>query len=354
MDLHKTPSEKSQSKIVNVVFSGKPAEFFGIWIVNIFLSIITLGIYSAWATVRTKNYFYGNTKIDGHAFTYLAKPLQILKGRILAIIFFIAYLAIVKFFPLAGIAVVVLFLFLSPWLIIQSLRFNNRMTSYRNVRFDFHGTYGQAFVTFILLPILGVITAYLAMPWVIKKIDEFVLSNISYGDKKLSTQIATKEYYFAALLALLVTVIGFGVIAAIVMLGFGVTSLASFSVISGMGSVILFAGYLIVISLVSAVYTVKIRNHMFNNTEFENLAQFRSTMTLGSFTRLILTNLLAIICSLGLAFPWVAIRSSKYVADCTQVKLHENFDSVVGTMGEPTSSFADEAADVFDIGVSVI
>ncbi len=32
-------------------FTGKGSEYFKIWIVNIALSLITLGIYSAWAKV---------------------------------------------------------------------------------------------------------------------------------------------------------------------------------------------------------------------------------------------------------------------------------------------------------------
>ncbi len=30
-------------------FTGTPREYFGIWIVNVLLTILTLGIYSAWA-----------------------------------------------------------------------------------------------------------------------------------------------------------------------------------------------------------------------------------------------------------------------------------------------------------------
>ena len=74
-----------------VSFHGKASEFFSIWIVNLLLSIVTLGIYSAWAKVRTNRYFYGNTDIDGHRFSYLANPLQILKGRIIAVCLFASY-----------------------------------------------------------------------------------------------------------------------------------------------------------------------------------------------------------------------------------------------------------------------
>ena len=67
------PSPKSTTGS-DLVFSGKGGEFFGIWIVNILLSICTLGVYSAWAKVRTTNYFYGNTKLGGSPFVYTSKP----------------------------------------------------------------------------------------------------------------------------------------------------------------------------------------------------------------------------------------------------------------------------------------
>ena len=46
------PAQPSSTRHI-VEFTGDAAEFFRIWIVNILLSIVTLGIYSAWAKVRT-------------------------------------------------------------------------------------------------------------------------------------------------------------------------------------------------------------------------------------------------------------------------------------------------------------
>ena len=63
-------------------FRGSATEFFGIWIVNLLLSLLTFGIYSAWAKVRTKKYFYQNTYVAGRSFDYHATGGQILIGRI--------------------------------------------------------------------------------------------------------------------------------------------------------------------------------------------------------------------------------------------------------------------------------
>ena len=48
---------RSARSIIQFEFTGDAKEFFRIWIVNLALSIVTLGIYSAWAKVRTQPLF---------------------------------------------------------------------------------------------------------------------------------------------------------------------------------------------------------------------------------------------------------------------------------------------------------
>ena len=69
-------------------FRGEGKVYFRIWVVNALLSIITLGVYSAWAKVRSNRYFYSHLYLDGTSFEYLANPVSILKGRVLAVTLF--------------------------------------------------------------------------------------------------------------------------------------------------------------------------------------------------------------------------------------------------------------------------
>ena len=62
-----TADSATQRSITPFEFHGNGADYFRIWIVNLLFSILTLGIYSAWAKVRTKKYFYGNTELAGIA-----------------------------------------------------------------------------------------------------------------------------------------------------------------------------------------------------------------------------------------------------------------------------------------------
>ena len=93
---------KASAMRATLTFGGRAGEYFGIWIVNILLSILTLGIYSAWAKVRNRRYFYGHTELVGHAFDYLASPIAILKGRLIAFFILVLYIGVDYLVPGLG------------------------------------------------------------------------------------------------------------------------------------------------------------------------------------------------------------------------------------------------------------
>ncbi len=142
------------------VFTGKGGEYF---IVNVFLTIVTLGVYSAWAKVRTQRYFYGNTFLDDSSFEYLADPVKILKGRLIAAFFLIVYIGSDYIsWALNAVCFAVLIL-VTPWIVSKALRFrnhNSRRSHYRrcfrwscsgkhNMRSGNHALAGKIFKTML-------------------------------------------------------------------------------------------------------------------------------------------------------------------------------------------------------------
>src|SRR5579863_6261120 len=109
-------------------FRGSGGEYFRIWIVNLAFTIATVGIYSAWAKVRTMRYFRGNTFLAGHPFDYHASPFRILIGRVIAVSVLLGYGITARLHPLAAGAWIVFFVVIAPWLLVSSLRFNARNT----------------------------------------------------------------------------------------------------------------------------------------------------------------------------------------------------------------------------------
>ncbi len=360
-EINQTVSAPAPTHRVNTVeFSGKGGEFFGIWIVNILLTIVTLGIYSAWAKVRTLQYFYGHTKVDGHSFRYLATPIQILKGRLIAFAI-IALLSVgTHISPIFALVFAVAAIFGMPWLLVQGIKFNLRMTAYRNVRFGFHGTYGQAMLNFVLMPILAVFTFYLLMPYVLKRMDHFIYNNISFGGRKLTVNNEGSKYYEAAIITFVASVGGMIALVIILMIfGFSGAALGGGNVdnlgpIAGAVMFILtMVGYIAILTVSQAIYRSMIRNHVFAKAEFEGLATFKSQTTVSDYAALIFTNYAMIACTLGLAYPVTKVRTALYLAQNTQVSVNPAIDDLTDPLKQDSSTLLEEAADLYDIDFSL-
>jgi len=119
------------------------------------------------------------------------------------------------------------------------------------------------------------------------------------------------------------------------------------------GGIAVIIGYLGLTSILSAFYKARIRNHIVNNCEFEQLSKFESRVKVLPFAMLMLTNMLAILCTAGFAYPWAAIRSAKFMAEATKVVFDANAQAVIDTMEEQQASFGEEAAEIFDVDVSL-
>ena len=146
--------------------------FFKLWIVNLCLSIVTLGIYSPWATVRNKQYLFNSTSFAGGQFEYLATPMQILRGRVVAVLLFGGFIALST---VSAEAANVLFLAIALISPIDAFEhaFNFATMSYRHVRFQYTGTLGAAFKLFLLYPFVAAMTLFTAFPAVLKAQKEY-------------------------------------------------------------------------------------------------------------------------------------------------------------------------------------
>lgn len=146
-----------------------------------FLTILTLGIYAAWAKVRTHRYFYANTTLAGQSFEYLANPLAILKGNLIIGGGLLLYFVINYFHLFYTSAVVLAFSLVAPFLVYKSLRFFAHNSSYRNVRFRFRGTLKESYKTYLLVPLLIPFTLGLIAPYWTLRRKKYFFHNFSFG-----------------------------------------------------------------------------------------------------------------------------------------------------------------------------
>src|SRR5690242_11019356 len=176
-------------------FRGSGGEYFRIWIVNFALSIVTLGIYSAWASVRTRRYFYANTWLAGSPFEYSAQPLPILRGRLIAALAFACYILASRISPWLQLAAAGAIALVMPWLLVRGLAFRARYSSWRGLPFrfepDFKGAYGWFLAAYLLmLPTLGFI-----YPWIKARQQEWTVQNHRYGNAAFDFHGDVGDYY---------------------------------------------------------------------------------------------------------------------------------------------------------------
>lgn len=330
-------------------FYGKGFEYFKIWIVNILLTILTLGIYSAWAKVRNLQYFYGNTRLNNATFEYTAKPLQILKGRIIAVVFLVAYTVLSQTSPMLALVMALILLIALPWIVVLSLRFNARYTSYRNIAFRFHGGAGGAFKAFVGWPILATLTLFILLPFAWKRQAQYIINNHSYGETPFNFDVNIGEYYKMLLIVIGGTVVFFVLFA---LLGGGSLAMAGnpAAMLSMMVPIMLiyFAFYLVV----GAYVIVTMANIQFNNSKL-GAHRFTANWQTISYMKLLFVNTLLILLTLGLYIPFAKVRTAAYKAQHTQFVAVGDIDSFVASEKEHTNSLAEGMNDLFAMDISI-
>lgn len=401
-------------KTTNIEFTGKAGEYFGIWIVNLLLTLLTLGIYSAWAKVRRKKYFYNNSLIENVSFDYHAKPVAILKGRIIAFIFFIAYAFSSFIHPAMQGIFMILFFFGLPWLVVRSAMFNARNTSHRGLRFDFVGKVGEAARIFIVLPIITFFTLGLAAPFVSHQKNKFLMSGHKFGLTQFDMQAKVKGFYKVYLIVFIVPLIG--ILAAIAIPAYHayqekVTTkekvtesyATGFVKVSENQRILLaeneapvktipaddeieektfeelmkereeakqeklmemlknpagfigFIGFMLAYVLFIFGFLgylqARIGNIVWNSTTLDKLS-FKSRLRARDFMWIYFSNIVAIVLTFGLATPWAQVRLARYRLSKLQIVGDVDFDQFVGDKKSEVKAVGEEISDFFDVDLS--
>jgi uncharacterized membrane protein YjgN (DUF898 family) len=363
-------------------FTGSGGEYFKIWIVNLLLTIATVGIYSAWAKVRKMQYFYRSTELDGSVFDYHGKPLSILKGRLIALALILAYQFSIGFSLVLGLVAAAVFAAAWPWLLTQSLRFKLRNTSYRGLRFRFTG---PARFLYLLMGIplaavllaSGLMTAWvengakpdlwmlaptfavyavlvLLFPWLYFLFKRYQHRHSGYGNAMGRFHGHARGVYWIYLQAVLLIVI---TIAILIGLSFAV----GFAVgpgghpnagfIFAVTVAVVLTFYSLVLGLLPFLQA-RLQNYVWNNSLL-GLLGFDSKARARRMAFIAITNMLLIIVTLGFFTPFAAVRMYKYRVESVAVLSTGDLDGYVARQSAEVSATGEGAADLMDFDFSL-
>jgi uncharacterized membrane protein YjgN (DUF898 family) len=351
-------------------FKGNGKEFFRIWIVNIALSILTLGIYSAWAKVRTNRYMYANTYLNGSNFEYNADPKRILIGRMVVISIYALFVLFSQQLMLLKVAFgIALIAFIAmPWLVRQAVSFKLRNTSYRHVPFKYKGKMSEFYAFFLIHSLLNIFTVFLIFPYSYIQFKKLILNHAYYGQGKFYFKGKTREAYgiyirlFFWNLLLLLGLLFLGVLVYSTFISLfealsipidieKVKTMFNPEVLTLMISFIILLTYLAIIAWQKAFSDAYFSNFVRNKTTLDK-AHFKGEISPLSLAYIGLTNILVIIFSLGLLYPWAKIRYLRYKLEHTYFICQE-YNQFESEGYETGSTLGEEMVDFFDIDIGL-
>ena len=128
-------------------FTGSGGEYFRVWIVNVLLSIVTLGFYTPWARKRTAQYFYSHTLVAGSPLEFTAQQRRMVMGFVLLVLITLAYNiaartgqdTAVGLFLLGGAV-------LAPFIWASAMRFRLGATRWRGLRLQFTAGWKEVYM----------------------------------------------------------------------------------------------------------------------------------------------------------------------------------------------------------------
>lgn len=345
------PASDSDASAASVKFRGEGREYLRIWLVNVALSVITLGIYSAWAKVRREKYFHRNFIVDDAAFDYHGNPRAILVGRILLVVMLGLMSLAEDIAPTVHLVASLATMFAFPWLLVRSMQFRARNTSYRGVRFGFVGTYREALVLYLVHGGLTAITFGLYFPAFLQKQKAFLASRLRFGDMPCTFDAGVAAFYRGMMVPL------------VLWLSLPVVGLVLFGAAAALGpagGVLLIAlvpvAILLVVLLLNLLLVPYVRvvgtNLLWNHTQLGE-TRFASTQTVRSYLNLVVANWLLVLLTLGFYWPFAQVRLAQYRASHLSVINPEALARSIATQQAAPPALGDEAIDAFDFDIAL-
>jgi uncharacterized membrane protein YjgN (DUF898 family) len=320
------PPQASLAALRRPVFHGSGGTLLGIHVVNVLLTLVTLGIYYPWAKTRIRRYLFSESAFEGDRFAYHGTGRELLMGFLKAFLVFLLPAIVlstvadnwpgldVSIRNVVALLISVLFLVFTPVAMAGARRYRLSRTSWRGIRFSFRGRAWDLILIFVKGYVLAGFTFGLYYPFYLTQRQGFMVSHSYFGNERFEWDGQGRELFGSYVLAILLTLPTLG--------------------------------------LCWIWFLASKRRFFWNHTHF-GPARFRSTVTGGALLWLYLVNALLLVLTLGIAWPWVRVRNIRvayrYLAldgrvDFERIQQQAQFASATG---EGLAGFLDTG---FDLG----
>lgn len=307
---------------ISFSFKGDGGKLLGIYIVNFLLMIVTLGLYFPWAKAKINRYLHSETELEGETFVFHGTGKEMFIGFIKAIGIVILVYALVLmlvafggFFgaALGGLILIVFFATAIPYAIHGSMRYQTSRTSWNNVHWGYRGKLTVFIRKFLLGYFLTVITLGIYGAWYVQTLRKYIIGNVRFGNVEFDYKGDGMEYLLLNIKGILLTICTLGI-------------------------------YFF-------WYNKDIFNYTVNNISAKHAEEditFTSELTGGALLGLTLTNMLLIICTFGIGFPWAMVRTLRFVYGNISINGNFNVEKLLDTETAYNNAMGEELGGVIE------
>lgn len=304
-----------------LTFHGSGGTLFGIHIVNVLLTLVTLGVYYFWAKSRVRAYLLSQTELAGDRFAWHGTGKEMLFGFLRAVLIFGVPLGVLMLLRdvltvpivvkiVAGALVPIVFVLLIPMAMVGARRYRLTRISWRGIRFSFRGRPREFVRIFVVGSILSSVTFGLYYPFFETRRYAFMTEHSWFGNRRLGFDGRGWDLFGPFLVMALLVPFTFG--------------------------------------LSFVWYLARKRRYFWSHTT-AGRARFRSSVTGLRLLLLYLGNLLLLVFTLGLAWPWAKVRTARFTF--TYLVLEGPLDlEDIQQDAQAASSTGEGLAGLFDFG----
>jgi len=363
-------------------FTGNAGDYFRIWIVNLLLTLLTLGLWSPWATVRKRRFLYGHTWLADANFEFHGNPVAILRGRLIAAAALGVYWFVENLVPDSAAWLVAVLLCGAPWIIARSLAFNAANSSHRGIRFRFLGTsrdVALAIWPLALLLVLFVAASHSALdalenparvagqlggvylllfaayPYAIARIRRLTVGKAAWGDQPFHSGLTVGKVY--AIYGIGIILCGIPLVATFLAGFFAATVIGM--ALKGSPAVffitipIFVLGWVGIVIVWTAYNRSRMTNLVLGTARLSGIAQLHSAISGRKLARLYAGNLIAIVATCGLLIPWAVVRITRYRLQALSVEIDGSLATVAAAVVQVPRATGEELGEMFGFDLAL-
>ncbi len=299
-----------QTNPLRISFTARGGELFVLLIKNLFLTLITLGVYSFWARVNVQRYFYEHTNVAGGRFGWHAtgkeRFIAFLKASVIMAAIFAVNALMVKLSPYLAMILPIAVIILLPAIIVAQYRYRLSRTSFNQIRFRFTGRAGTLAAIVFKGALLTFVTFGIYGPWFAVDIRRYLYENTRIGSSNLMYEGKGGDILLMYLVAFVLTILTFGIY--------------------------------------RFWFTAKIANYHTSHTRFQG-APLKGDVDGGDvFIANLVGQMLSFI-TLGIYLPWYIVRLQKVMLEGISLTAEPDYSQMQAQVDTGASALAEGLAD---------